>query len=156
MVRWSLIMYHLYLVTFPADWSYVLLNITGLENECETVLYFNGNSYTDKLVKRHANIETGSWLRQVRERINVHGHYDDVIMSAMASQITSLVIVYSTVYSGTYRRNHQSSASLAFVRGIRRLLVIPRTKGQQRGKCFHLMTSSWPLAHMGIAGVFLS
>ena len=42
-------------------------------------------------------------------------HYSDVIMSAMASQITSLTIVYSTVYSGTGQRNHQSSASLAFV-----------------------------------------
>ena len=41
-------------------------------------------------------------------------------MSAMAYQITSLTIVYSTVYSGTYQRKHQSSASLAFVRGIHR------------------------------------
>ena len=45
-------------------------------------------------------------------------HNDDVTMSAMASQITSLKIVYSTVYSGTDQRKHQSSASLAFVRGI--------------------------------------
>ena len=45
-------------------------------------------------------------------------HYDDVIMGAMASQITSLTIVYSTVYSGADQRKHQSSASLAFVRGI--------------------------------------
>ena len=37
-------------------------------------------------------------------------------MSAMASQITSLTIVYSTVYSGADKRKHQSSASLAFVR----------------------------------------
>ena len=41
-------------------------------------------------------------------------------MGAMASQITSLIIVYSTVYSGAYQRKHQSSASLAFVRGIHR------------------------------------
>ena len=47
-------------------------------------------------------------------------HYDDVIMTTMASQITSLTIVYSTVYSGTDQRKHQSSASLAFVRGIHR------------------------------------
>ena len=38
-------------------------------------------------------------------------------MSAMASQITSFTIVYSTVYSGADQREHQSSASLAFVRG---------------------------------------
>ena len=41
-------------------------------------------------------------------------------MRAMASQITSLTIVYSTVYSGANQRKHQSSASLAFVRGIHR------------------------------------
>ena len=46
--------------------------------------------------------------------------YDDVIMGAMTSQITSLMIVYSTVYSGADQRKHQSSASLAFVRGIHR------------------------------------
>ena len=45
-------------------------------------------------------------------------HYDDVIMGAMASQITSLTIVYTTVYSDADQRKHQSSASLAFVRGI--------------------------------------
>ena len=38
----------------------------------------------------------------------------------MASQITSHMIVYSTVYSGTGQRKHRSSASLAFVRGIHR------------------------------------
>ena len=40
-------------------------------------------------------------------------HYNDVIMSAMASEITSLTIVYSAVYSGADQRKHQSSASLA-------------------------------------------
>ena len=49
-----------------------------------------------------------------------HSHYHDVIMDAMASQITSLTIVYSTVYSDADQRKHQSSASLAFVRGIHR------------------------------------
>ena len=42
-------------------------------------------------------------------------HYSDVIISTIASQITSLTIVYSTVYSGTDQRKNQSSASLAFV-----------------------------------------
>ena len=44
----------------------------------------------------------------------------DVIMGSIASQITSLTIVYSTVYSGADQREHQSSASLAFVWGIHR------------------------------------
>ena len=47
-------------------------------------------------------------------------YYNDVIMGVIASQITSLAIVYSTVYSGQDQRKHQSSASLAFVRGIHR------------------------------------
>ena len=39
-------------------------------------------------------------------------------MSTMASQITSLTIVYSTVYSGVDQSKDQSSVSLAFVWGI--------------------------------------
>ena len=57
-------------------------------------------------------------------------HYDDVIMTILASQITSLTVVYSIVYSGVDERKHQSPASLAFVRGIHRDRWIPRTKGQ--------------------------
>ena len=47
-------------------------------------------------------------------------HYNDVTMGTITSQITSLTIVYSTVYSDADQRKHQSSASLAFVRGIHR------------------------------------
>ena len=39
-------------------------------------------------------------------------------MGTMASQITSLTIVFSTVYSGADQRKHQSSTTLASVRGI--------------------------------------
>ena len=55
-----------------------------------------------------------------REGIRLHSsthHYNDVIMDTIASQITSLTIVYSTVYSDADQRKHQRSASLAFVRG---------------------------------------
>ena len=47
-------------------------------------------------------------------------HYSDVIMGTIASQITSLTIVYSTIYSDADQRKHQSSASLAFVWWIHR------------------------------------
>ena len=47
-------------------------------------------------------------------------HYNDGTMGTMASQITSLKIVFSTVYSGPDQRKHNSSASLAFVQGIHR------------------------------------
>ena len=46
--------------------------------------------------------------------------YCDVIMGAVASQISSLTIVYSTAYSDADERKHQSSASLAIARGIHR------------------------------------
>ena len=46
--------------------------------------------------------------------------YNDVTMGTIASQIISLTIVYSIVYSDADQRKHQSSASLAFVRGIHR------------------------------------
>ena len=57
-----------------------------------------------------------------------HWHYIDVIMTTVASQITSLAVVYSIVYSGTDERKHQSSASLALVRGIHRDRWIPRKR----------------------------
>ena len=47
-------------------------------------------------------------------------HYTDVKICTIASQITSLTIVYSTDYSDADQRKHQSSASVAFVRGIHR------------------------------------
>ena len=54
-------------------------------------------------------------FRKWKKMYAVHIH---IMMGAMASQITSLVIVYATVYSDADQRKHQSSASLAFVRGI--------------------------------------
>ena len=58
----------------------------------------------------------------------LHPHYNNVIMGAIASQISSLTIVYSIVYSDADQRKHQSSASLAFVWGMDRW--IPRINGQ--------------------------
>ena len=69
-------------------------------------------------------------------------HDNDVIMGAIASQITSFAIVCSTVYSAADHRKHQSSASLAFVWGIHRRPVNSPHKWPVTRKCFHLMTSS--------------
>ena len=52
------------------------------------------------------------------------------------SQITSLTIVYSTVYSGADQRKHQSSASLAFVWVIHRGPVISPHKWPVTRKMF--------------------
>ena len=50
----------------------------------------------------------------------IRGDYGDVIMGVIASQITSLSIIYSNAHSDADQGKHQSSASLAFVRGIHR------------------------------------
>ena len=69
------------------------------------------------------------YLCSKRMASSVPYHYNDVKMGAMAYHITSLTIVYSTVYSGENQSKHQSSASLAFVREIERWEV-NRTDGQ--------------------------
>ena len=61
-------------------------------------------------------------------------------MGAMASRITSVSIVYSIVWTGVFQRKHQSSASLAFVRGIHRTGEFP---SQKASNVSFLMTSSW-------------
>ena len=63
-------------------------------------------------------------------------HYNGVIMSAMASQITILTIVCSIVYSGADQRKHQSSASMAFGWGIHRWPVNSPHKGPVTRKMF--------------------
>ena len=57
-------------------------------------------------------------------------------MGAIASQITSLTIVYSIVYSDADQRKQQSSASQAFVRGIHRGPVNSPHKWPVTGKMF--------------------
>ena len=71
-------------------------------------------------VVKCANIGSCNCLSLVRHQTITWTHYDDVIMTMLASQITSLTVVYSIVYSGVNQRKHQSSASLAFVREIHR------------------------------------
>ena len=82
-------------------------------------------------------------------------HYCDVIIISIASQITSLTIVCSSVYSGVDQRKHQSSASLAFMWGIHRwsvtrkmfpfddvimvILVVSGVTAQNRTHRFHIL-----------------
>ena len=70
-------------------------------------------------------------------------HYSDVIMGAVGFQITCASIARSTVYSGGNQRNHQSSAPLAFVRGIHRWPVDFPHKGSVTKIVSIAMTSSW-------------
>ena len=75
------------------------------------------------------------------EVCHIHGvirvlHYSDVIKGTMASQITSLTIVYSTIYSGADQRKHHSSASSAFVMGTNGWPVNSTHKGPVTRKMF--------------------
>ena len=64
--------------------------------------------------------------------------FRDVIMSLMASQITGVLVVYSTVCSGADQRKHQSSASLGSTRGILQWPVNSPHKGPVTRKMFPL------------------
>ena len=86
----------------------------------KTVLRWMSRDFTDD---KSTLVRVMVWCRQA----TCHhlsqcwlSHYNSVIMGAMASQITNITIVYSTVYSAADQRKYQSSASLAFVRGIHR------------------------------------
>ena len=72
------------------------------------------------LITEMPSRQMGLWHDMTRGLGCQKQHYDDVIMTMLESQITSLTVVYSTVYSGVHQRKHQSSASLAFVREIHR------------------------------------
>ena len=76
-------------------------------------------------------------------RSNVKKHYTDVIMGTIASQITSLTIVYSSLYSGEIKENIKALRHWPLCGEFTGDRWIPRTNGQLCGKCFHLMTSSW-------------
>ena len=65
-------------------------------------------------------------------------HHNDVMMSAMAYQITGVSIVCSTVGSDGDQRKYQSSVSLVFVRGIHRWPVNSPHKGPVTRKMFPL------------------
>ena len=92
--------------------------------------YYNNHWMTYRIQYEHRHRWNADYSEQTRHKYNGldstltakfdNRHYNDVIMNATASLITSLTIVYSTVYSSADQRKHQSSASLACVRGIHR------------------------------------
>ena len=88
---------------------------------------------SSEVIHRNENVAIPTWLpppwvtlgwRRFR-----NNHYSDVKMGAIASQITSVTIVYSTIYSGADQRKHESPASLGFVQGIHRWPVNSPHKG---------------------------
>ena len=86
--------------------------------------------------QHNINKKTRSLICNYRNIIRSSQHYNDVIMSTMASKITSISMVCSTVCSDADQRKHQRSASLAFVRGIHRWPVNSLHKGPVTRKMF--------------------
>ena len=80
-----------------------------------------------------SNIVSISNITKIPQTSN---HYSDVIMGGMASQITGVSSVWTNVCSGADQRKHQSSAPLAFVRGIHRWPVNSPHKGLVMRKMF--------------------
>ena len=87
---------------------------------CCVSIFFSDKLDTSELLHWYWGIRTIVDNQELPWFIKVVSHYTDAIMGAIASQITSFTIVYSTVYSDADQRKHQSSASLAFVQGIHR------------------------------------
>ena len=75
-------------------------------------------------------------------------HYSDVIMDTMAYQITSLAIVYSPFIQAQIKENIKAPRHLPLCGEFTGDRWFPRIKGQWRGKCFHLMTSSCCLVRL--------
>ena len=104
--------HHHALCRISNDWT----NYSGIVDEQKFARFeFNISFWVISYIAQ----TSGTWKAVVNSPCD-NAHYCDVIMEANASQITSLTIVYSAVYLGADHRKHQSSASLAFVRGIHR------------------------------------
>ena len=72
-------------------------------------------THRGKHVISKCDISCCQYVCCVPNTANWHVNNSDVIMIPMASQMSSHKIVYSTVYSRSDQRRHQSSASLDFV-----------------------------------------
>ena len=96
----------------PSQWE------TSLQSNA--VSHWLGANLESALNSRGSQLTKRPPTQDTHHRRYIAYHQDDVIMSTIASQITSLTIFYSTIYSGADQSKHQSSASLAFVWGIHR------------------------------------
>ena len=109
--------------------AWMIISFDIFSEHTEHVFHFYGTRVTlaqfihRKMAIRYleCKLKTGSEKTRRTRTTCVFGHMrskiTDVIIGAIAFQITSLV-VYSTVYSDADQRKHQRPASLAFVWGI--------------------------------------
>ena len=133
-------------------WIWINTSCEFIMNDCITTTkqsttkpcaYFLGYTVRKNLTRSKEQRKLTCWTKKKHsDTLSIESshcnafYYNNVIMSTMASQITSLTIVYSTVHSGVDQRKHQSSASLAFVRGILQWPVNSPHKGPVTRKMF--------------------
>ena len=119
--------------TAQSSYGWRVYNFQGTDGNC--TYYMEANH-----PEEHCAGNNGNYMKS-----------HDIIMGAMTPQITGVSIVYSTVCSGAYQRKHQSSASLAFERGIHRSSVNSPHKGPVTEN-----VSIWWRHHDGIASAWLA
>ena len=79
-------------------------------------------------------------IRWNKQKVNTRNHYNDVIMGAIGSQITSLTLFTQQFIQAQIKENIKA---LAFARGIHRWPLVFPHKWPVTRKCFHLMMSSY-------------
>ena len=94
-------------------------------NDIISPQHFTCSYYVYNITRKHGNVfimslKNEGVAMEICKVVVMSRHYSDVLIGAMVPQITSITFVYSTVYSGADQRKQQSSALLAFVRGIHR------------------------------------
>ena len=87
-------MFPLLLLPFDRTWAYILSMNEHDHIQFDTTLHIRSSLIGEDVAQPY---------------IENRPHYSDAIMGAIASQITSLTIVYSTVYSDADQIKHQSS-----------------------------------------------
>ena len=90
-----------------------------------------GNTY---IIHSHNSMKTAAWETDANHYTQYH--YRDVIMGAMASQITGASIVNTTICLSAVQRKRQSSASRGFVRGFHQWPANSSHKGPITRKLF--------------------
>ena len=136
--------------------SSLLTSIAHVAIECLSVVRIlsantSQNDYFTKI-----NIETGMGLQARACTLNHKPtHYCVVIMNAMASQITGVSIVYSTVCADADPKNIKPPRYWPFVRGIHRWPVDSPHKGPVTWKLFPLDDVIMTIRCMGYTNVSL-
>ena len=127
------------------------LPMTNSQNALANIIYFDNEDFVSYVSNMCGARFSHGWLLLL-----VLDHCSGVIMSTITPQITAVPVVCLTVCSGGDQRKHQSSTSLAFVRGINRWPVDSPHKGpvtpEWIGLSSHQTMSCWQFSTEPLPG----